>query len=132
MKTHLQKLLTNWEWEVNNLKLSGINNLLKIIESLKISEFSPYLTKSIQQHHMHHLNVQKAHEISFNKSLNLQESGDIDGDTIHSLQHDFVDVSDMNVGSLTFEAPSEEELLNIKKELSKLSENILEPMKKRI
>ena len=50
----------------------------------------------------------------------------------HSLQHDFVDVSDMNVGSLTFEAPSEAELLNLKKELSKLSWNILEAMKKNV
>ena len=44
----------------------------------------------------------------------------------------FFSVSDMNMGNLSFEAPSDEELNKVGESLSKLSSNILDALKKRI
>ena len=78
---------------------------------------------------MRRLNAQRAHEVTFKNNLNQQDLGD---ETLQTLQHDLVDVSDMNVGNLSFEAPSIEELNKVEENLSKLSRGILDSLKKRI
>ena len=79
---------------------------------------------------MHLLNAQSAHDFVFKNIVNQQELGD--DETVHTLQNDFLSVSDMNMGNLSFEAPSEEELNKVEGSLSKLSSNILDALKKRI
>ena len=97
---------------------------------MKVGQFTPFITKSIQQHHMRRLNAQRAHNFAFKNIVNQQELGD--DETVHTLQNDFLSVSDMNMGNLSFEAPSDEELNKVGESLSKLSSNILDALKKRI
>ena len=79
---------------------------------------------------MRHLNAQRAHDFAFKNIVNQQELGD--DETVHTLQNDFLSVSDMNMGNLSFEAPSDEELNKVGESLSKLSSNILDALIKRI
>ena len=58
VKNHLQDLSTSWEWGERELKLAGIGAPVKIIEELKVGQFTPFITKFIQQHHMRRLNAQ--------------------------------------------------------------------------
>ena len=71
---------------------------------------------------------QRAHDFAFKKIVNQQELGD--DETVLTLQNDFLSVSDMNMGNLSFEAPSDEELNKVEVSLSKLSRNILDALKK--
>ena len=74
------------------------------------------------------LNAQRAHDFAFKNIVNQQKLGD--DETVHTLQNDFLSVSDMNMGNLSFEAPSDEELIKVEGSLSKLSSNILDALKK--
>ena len=79
---------------------------------------------------MRRLNAQRAHDFAFKNIVNQQKLGD--DETVHTLQNDFLSVSDMNMGNLSFEAPSDEELNKVEESLSKLSRNILDALKIRI
>ena len=97
---------------------------------MKVGQFTPFITKSIQQHHMRRLKAERAHDFAFKNIVNQQKLGD--DETVHTLQNDFLSVSDMNMGNPSFEAPSDEELNKVEESLSKLSRNILDALKKRI